>query len=134
MRMQNVRSPNRLVGFVEAIVFASRGLFVTNRPRNHSVARAAWPKFPNDCAHPLLKMPLQIAKALSTLKNKPRNRETRSWYARKQRIQVPKFFFDIVEWDSEKTQNADQNNTLTSMHSGDSESEISQMGKLQCQQ
>ena len=66
--MQNVRFPDRLMGFVEAIVFALRGLFVTDRSRNHSVAQADRPKLLNDCVHPLLKMPLQIAKALSTPK------------------------------------------------------------------
>ena len=57
--MQNVSSPNRQVGqvgFVDSIVFAPLGLFVNDRSRNHSMARADWPKSLNDCVHPLPRM------------------------------------------------------------------------------
>ena len=62
--MQNVRSPNRRVGFVDSIVLAPLGLLVTNRSQNHSMARADWPKSLKDCSHPLPKMLFWTAKAL----------------------------------------------------------------------
>ena len=56
--MQNVRFPNRLVGFIEAIVFVLRGLFVADRSRNTRWHRppADWSKLLNDCVHSLPKM------------------------------------------------------------------------------
>lgn len=62
--MQNVRSPNRRVGFVDSIVFAPLGLLANDRSQNHLMARADWPKSLNDCVHPLPKMLLWTAKAL----------------------------------------------------------------------
>lgn len=54
--MQSVISPNRRVGFVDSIVFASLGLLANDRSQNHLMARADWPKSLNDCVHPLPKM------------------------------------------------------------------------------
>lgn len=62
--MQSVISPNRRVGFVDSIVFASLGLLANDRSQNHLMARADWPKSLNDCVHPLPKMLLWTAKAL----------------------------------------------------------------------
>lgn len=45
--MQNVRSPDHRVMFVQAIVFAPLCRFVTDRLQNHSVARAGRPKLLN---------------------------------------------------------------------------------------
>lgn len=62
--MQNVRSPNRPVGFVDSIVFAPLGLLMTDRSQNYLMAQADWPKSLNDCMHPLPKMLLWTVKAL----------------------------------------------------------------------
>lgn len=62
--MQNVRSPNRRVGFVDSIIFAPLGLLVNDRSQNHLMARADWLKSLNDCMHPLPKMLSWTAKAL----------------------------------------------------------------------